>query len=273
MPEAACHTAAMGSAERKPSLEAPSLGFRRRKKKPPTDRPEQAPRREPTEAGDPPPVVAPETEAAVPDAPESVHEETVVETEAAMPDPPELVHERERAVDPEAEAPVAPESVDDQGGAVEPVPGATLTRTPPERAAAAEQQSARPAHRPVNGHLAAAGAGVAVAVFLVAATFGGLQACQSIRGTSSCGGGPGFLMLSLIVVVAVVLGAAALRAARVPSAGSISFLAVALVSVISVLFLLDALDRAGGAISVGLVTVAAYLLSHWVTVRYIDAVE
>ena len=126
---------------------------------------------------------------------------------------------------------------------------------------------------PIDGHVAAAVAGVVVAVFLVAATLGGLQACQSIRGTTSCGGGPGFFLLLLIVVVAVVVGAVVLRAAQVPSAGSISFLAVALVSVVSVLFLLDVLDQRSGAIAVGLVTVASYLLAHWVTVRYLDAVE
>jgi hypothetical protein len=70
-----------------------------------------------------------------------------------------------------------------------------------------------------------------------------------------------------------VVGAVVLRAAQVPSAGSISFLAVALVSVVSVLFLLDVLDQRSGAIAVGLVTVASYLLAHWVTVRYLDAVE
>jgi hypothetical protein len=126
---------------------------------------------------------------------------------------------------------------------------------------------------PVNGHVAAAVAGLVVAVFLVAATLGGLQACQSIRGTTSCGGGPGFFLLLLIVVVAVVIGTAVLRAAQVPSAGSISFLAVALVSVVSVLFLLDILDQSTGGVAVGLVTVASYLLAHWVTTRYIDAAE
>ncbi|MFI2707174.1 hypothetical protein ACH5WX_06480, partial [Nocardioides sp. CER28] len=129
------------------------------------------------------------------------------------------------------------------------------------------------ARRPLNGHLAAAGAGLVVGAFLVLATLGGLQACESIRGTTSCGGGPGFLLLVLIVVVAVVIGALLLRWAQVPSAGSISFLAVALVSVLTVLFLLDELDQVTGAVVVGVLTIASYLLAHWVTVRYIDAVD
>jgi hypothetical protein len=195
----------MGSAERKPSLEAPSLGFRRRKRESPSDR---------------------------------------------------------------VEAP-APEQAAVEQAAVEPV-----TAGPAVVSATAEVQGVpRQPRRPLNGHLAAAVTGVVVGAFLVVATLGGLQACQSIRGTTSCGGGPGSLLLLLIVVVAVVVGAAVLRSAGISSAGSISFLAVALVSVISVLFLLDTLDRPGGGVAVGLVTVGSYLLSHWVTVRYIDAVE
>lgn len=138
-----------------------------------------------------------------------------------------------------------------------PPPGAKTPRAPRE---------------PLNGHLAAALTGVVVGVFLVLATAGGLEGCTAVRGTSSCGGGPGFLVLLLIVTLAVAVGTACLRWARVGSAGSISFLAVALTSVVSVLFLLDALDSAGGVVAVGVVTVASYALSHWVTVRYIDTV-
>lgn len=119
--------------------------------------------------------------------------------------------------------------------------------------------------------MAATLAGVVVGAFLVLATFGGLQACESARGTTSCGGGVGFPLLLLIVVVAVVLGALVLRWARVPSPGSISFLAVALVAAISVLFLLDALDETVGGVAVAALTVASYVLARWVTVRFVDA--
>lgn len=109
-----------------------------------------------------------------------------------------------------------------------------------------------------------------VGAFLVLGTAGGARGCEELRGTSSCGGGPGFPLLALIVAVAVVLGAVVLRRAGVRSAGSISFLSVAMVAVVSVLFLLDVIDQASGAVAVGLLTVASYLLAHWVTVRYID---
>jgi hypothetical protein len=121
--------------------------------------------------------------------------------------------------------------------------------------------------------VAAAAAGLLVGAFLVLATFGGLQGCESLRGTTSCGGGPGFLLLVLILVLAVGLGALVLRWAQVPSAGSISFLAVALVGVLTVLFLLDSLEEVAGAVVVGVLTIGAYLLAHWVTVSYIDTAE
>ena len=127
-----------------------------------------------------------------------------------------------------------------------------------------------PRRRP-NGHLAAALAGIVVGAFLVLGTLGGQQACESARGTTSCGGGAGSLLLVLIVVVAVVLGSLVLRWAQVPSAGSISLLAVALVAVVSLLFLLDTFDRAAGGVVVAILTIASYVLSRWVTVRYIDA--
>jgi hypothetical protein len=197
----------MGSEERKPSLQAPSLGLRRRKTGAAAGG--QAADSEPLTVADAPP-----------------------------------------------EPPVEP---------VEPVePAAT---EPPGTVPGRLQLG------PMNGHLAAALTGLVVAAFLVLSTFGGLQACQSIRGTTACGGGPGFLMLILIVVLAVVIGALLLRAAHVPSAGSISFLAVALVSVLSLLFLLDSLEETSGAVAVAVLTVAAYLLAHGVTARYIDPSE
>jgi hypothetical protein len=164
--------------------------------------------------------------------------------------------------------------------ATEPVP-APVDDTPPTEVITAPTPEPRPEpaptprapRHPLNGHVAAALAGVVVAALLVLGTYGGLQTCESVRGTSSCGGGPGFFLLVLIVVVAVVVGALVLRWAQVPSAGSISVLAVALVAVLSVLFLLDSLDELAGAVAVAVLTVAAYLLAHWVTVRFIDAAD
>ncbi|GAB7003601.1 hypothetical protein JCM18899A_10720 [Nocardioides sp. AN3] len=152
-----------------------------------------------------------------------------------------------------------------------PTPLSGEPSTDPQPPAVHHSPPPRTARRRLNAHLAAALAGLVVGAFLVLATLGGLNACESIRGTASCGGGPGSLLLLLIVVLAVFIGAAVLRWASVPSATSISVLAVALVSVLSMLFLTDALDQLTGAVAVGILSVAAYLLAHWVTARYLDA--
>jgi len=211
----------MGSADQdKPSLEAPSLGFRRRRKR---------------DSGDP-----------------GGGEQSTVPEVPTVDDAPPGPGGGEQS--PVLEPPTVDDAPPAEEQAAEPQPAPT-TRTP---------------RRPLNGPVAAALAGVAAGIFLVAGTFGGLQGCASLRGTTSCGGGPGFLLLALIFVVAVVIGAAVLRAAKVASAGSISFLAVSLAAVLSVLFLLDVLDSLAGAVVAGVLTVAAYLLSHWVTTRFID---
>jgi hypothetical protein len=224
----------MGSDERRPSLEAPSLGLRRRRKARPVSAGEQ-----PTA-----PVAHADEDAPAPGA--------------------EGGHPVDPGTPPTVQASATVTEV------TEPVPP-TVTGAAAEDAATEPDEE--PRRQPLNGHLAAALAGLVVGAFLVLATFGGFQGCESVRGTTSCGGGPGFLLLLLIVALAVALGAGVLRALGTPSAGSISFLAVALVAVLTLLFLLDSLEDITGGVVVGALTVGAYLLSHWVTVRYLDTVE
>jgi hypothetical protein len=112
-------------------------------------------------------------------------------------------------------------------------------------------------------------AGLLVGALIVGSTAGGLRVCTSVKGTSSCGG-PGFFMLLAILVVAILVGAALLGAARVPEPGSTSFLAVGLLSVVALLFLIDQLFAWWMIIVIPLVSVATFLLSHWVTATYID---
>lgn len=254
----------MGSEEHKPSLEAPSLGFRRRRKSPPPPPSDEQPP-EPTLV-EPPLDPAPPT-AEQPFVEQPVGERPVVEQPTVQ---------QPTAEQPDVEQPAVEQPAVEQPATEQPTEPVVLTAAEPTPAAdprPSRKRRARPPRGTLNGHLAAAIAGVVVAAFLVLATVGGLQGCESARGTTSCGGGPGFLLLLLIVVLAVVIGTLVLRWAGVESAGSISFLAVALVSVMSVLFLLDSLEDVVGAVAVGLLTVASYLLSHWVTVRYIDTVE
>jgi hypothetical protein len=161
------------------------------------------------------------------------------------------------------------------------------TQVLPETVPAAEQVAApEPIERPkparparelrlpaLTGLQAAAFAGLVVGAFLVLATFGSLRGCSAIRGTSTCGGAAGFPLLLAIGIVAVVVGAALLRAFRVTSPGSDSFLAVALVAVLTTLFLGNHYDAWWMFLVVPALTIAAFALSHWVSVRFIDRAE
>jgi hypothetical protein len=73
--------------------------------------------------------------------------------------------------------------------------------------------------------------------------------------------------------VAVLAGSALLRAAQVPEPGSTSFLAVGLLSVVTLLFLVGQLFQWWMIIVIPLVSVATYLLSHWVTTTYIEPTD
>lgn len=73
-----------------------------------------------------------------------------------------------------------------------------------------------------------------------------------------------------ILAVAVLIGASLLRLAHVPEPGSTSFLAVGLLSVATLLFLVGSIFQWWMAIVIPLVSMATFLLSHWVTSTYID---
>ncbi|HEY0888944.1 MAG TPA: hypothetical protein VGE38_04965 [Nocardioides sp.] len=144
-------------------------------------------------------------------------------------------------------------------------------RTPKAQKAPRPPKPRRQPRQPLNAHLAAALAGLLVAVALVGGTAGSLRACEAVGGSDTCGG-PGFLLLVGILAVAVSLGALVLRWLGVPSGGTVSFLAVALVAVVTTTFLLDSLDSVVTTAVVAVLTVLAFVLARWVTARYIDAV-
>jgi hypothetical protein len=131
----------------------------------------------------------------------------------------------------------------------------------------------RPPREPwLGGTPAAALTGLFIGALIVAATAGSLHLCTALKGTSSCGG-PGFFLLVAILVVAVLLGAAMLRAARVPEPTSTSFLAVGLLSVVALLFLVGSIFEWWMAIVIPLASVATFLLSYWVTTTFIDPAD
>ena len=256
-----------------PSLEPPSL-FRRRKKAAPPEPPApQEPEPEPPAAREPAPEPEPEPE------PEPWTPQVSQPVSPQEPEP-EPVPEPAAETVPE---PVAVEPVAVEPVAVEPVPAVAVDETPttifddtseptPDLPPAepAEPAEPRPPRKPwLTGRPAAAITGLLVGALIVAATSGSLRLCTALKGTSSCGG-PGFFLLVAILVVAVLVGAAMLRSARVPEPGSTSFLAVGLLSVVALLFLVGSIFQWWMAIVIPLVSMATFLLSHWVTTTYID---
>ena len=121
----------------------------------------------------------------------------------------------------------------------------------------------------VPGRVAAAIAGLLVGAVIVGLTTASFELCSRIQGTNSCGG-PGIFLLLAILVLAVVLGTVVLRLCEVPEPGSTSFLAVGLTSVVALLFLIDQLFEWWMIIVIPLVSVAAFLLSHWVTTTFVE---
>lgn len=122
---------------------------------------------------------------------------------------------------------------------------------------------------PVNPHLAAAVTGLLVGGWLVLSTFTTLRMCESVRGASACGG-PGLLLLLVIVAGGIALGAILLSSFKIRSAASTSFLAVALVAVLVMVFLAGSLDQWWTIPVVAVLTIGAFSLSHWITTTYID---
>lgn len=120
---------------------------------------------------------------------------------------------------------------------------------------------------------AAAVTGFVVGAAMVMLTWLSLRGCEAVRGTASCGGGPGFLLLIATFAICVLLGSALLKAFVIPDPGSSSFLAVGLVAVVALLFLIDLLDHWSMLIVVPLLSVAAYLASVWVTKTFVEPAE
>ena len=222
-----------------PSLEMPSLGFGRRKRKP-----------QPADSDD-----VPETGATTaPAEPEPTSETTrgtplfVEETPTTAVATEQRTSEQDAAVTDEAE---------------------------PEESAASPQRRRTPT-RPSLPALPAIGAmpaalltGAVVGLLVVVLTWGALHLCEVFRGTSTCGD-PGFFLLLAILVVAVLAGSAVLRAFGVPDPGSTSFLGVGLVSVVALLFLGDLLFEWWMVVAIPVVAVAAFALSHWVTTAFVE---
>ncbi|KRC54054.1 hypothetical protein ASE19_08290 [Nocardioides sp. Root79] len=125
----------------------------------------------------------------------------------------------------------------------------------------------------LTAYRAAALSGLVVGAGMVVLTWLSLRGCEAVRGTSSCGGGPGFLLLVATFAVCVLLGSALLRTFQIPDPGSSSFLAVGLVAVVALLFLIDHLDHWSMLIVIPVLSIGGYLASVWVTKTFVEPVD
>jgi hypothetical protein len=144
------------------------------------------------------------------------------------------------------------------------------------RTSKAEQLTAAPAEAlvarlpAINPFYAALISGLLAGLATVLLAFGASRGCEAVRGTDSCGGGAGLLALVAILALEVVIGASLLKAWQISDPFSTSFLGVGLVTTITMIGFLDRIDSPKMLFVIPLMTAAAFVLSWWVTVRFID---
>jgi hypothetical protein len=147
---------------------------------------------------------------------------------------------------------------------IEPEPLTRLDEEDAEIAAQADEPPLLPLYP------AAAVTGVVVGGAMVLLIWLSLRGCEAVRGTASCSGGPGFLLLVATFVLCVLLGSALLKVFSITDPGSSSFLAVGLVAVMALLFLIDALDHWSMLIVIPILGIGGFLASVWVTKTFVE---
>ena len=165
---------------------------------------------------------------------------------------------RRRPTPPE---PVAPDA-----------PTASATQSTAETDHVAEMAPAgrTPRGTTLTGLPAAAATGVVVGALGVLLVWLAGVGCEAVRGTSSCGGGPGLLVLVVVLGVLAWSGGLLLRAFAVPDAGSTSVLAVGILAVLVMVFLLGSLDQWWTALAVPVLGAGAYAAAWRVTTAVVD---
>ena len=125
----------------------------------------------------------------------------------------------------------------------------------------------QPPTAPVRGLPAAPLTGIVVGGLAVLLAWLAGVGCEAVRGTSACGGGPGLLILLVVLVVLAWTGSLLLRVLGVPHAGSTSLLAVGILAVLVLVFLLGSLDEGWALVTVPVASAISYAASWWVTAR------
>ena len=239
-----------------PSLEMPSLGgLLRRRKGQTSDTP-------------------------APEEPADVAPEAPSDVAAEVPTAPEPADESPTTILDEPEPPARPLYADEVPPVPPPAPPAPLDNeeaaitAPVAEEAAQEPKAPRGPLLPRLGtRTAAMITGAVVGLLAVGATYLALRACEAVRGVSTCGGGPGVLLLVAILIGLIVFGGRMLRLLGVADPVSTSFLAVGLLAVIVLLFLIDVSFSPWMVLVIPLVCVGTFALSHWVTTSFVDEAD
>jgi hypothetical protein len=114
--------------------------------------------------------------------------------------------------------------------------------------------------------LAAAAVGLLVAVLTLVLVLGGGQACEVVRGTSSCGSAGGFMLL-VIGVLMILAGARLLRTLAVPEPVITSVLGVALLTIVVLAVLIDVIFSVWMWVVLPVLAAAAFAFSAWAATR------
>jgi hypothetical protein len=117
----------------------------------------------------------------------------------------------------------------------------------------------------LDGLRAAILAGLVVGGLAVLLTWLAGVACEAVRGTPACGGGPGLLILVVVLAALAWTAAVVLRMLGVPHAGSTGLLAVGILTVLVLVFLLGSLDEGWALVAVPLASAIAHAGAWWVT--------
>lgn len=216
-----------------PSLELPSLGWRRKRRRegPATATPPEPPTTEPATA-----------------EPTSTEPTAVIEPVRAAPVTPAPVTP---APAPAAQTITAPSIAEQPEPVPEPEPEPRRERGP-------------------GGMGAVVLTGLVVGLGIVGLTWASLRLCEEVQGTSSCGDA-GYGLLIGILAAMIVVGSLLLRLLQVPEPGSTSFLAVGLTSVLALVFLVDSLMDRPMVVVIPLLTAGTFAAAHWVTRTFATA--
>ena len=227
----------MSDQDQGPSLELPSLGFRRRKKA----------------------------------KPEAVEPESTTEAAFAPADeaPTEVI---EPVAEPVAEPPTEVLPPVSEPAAVEPTTEAPAPAQPDEEPTPIAPAKEPKQRKPRTRWLGAGGIGLLAGFAIVGLIGLMLQACDSARGTTSCGG-PGLFVLLAILALITVGATRLLRIWGFTDAGTVAFLGIALTGIVVLVFLTTHLQSLGMVLVIPMITMFAFLISDWVSATMSEANE